>query len=396
MPGNQKSGKLASEAQLRFKGAVMEAMNARRAAEPQLSSSEAGRRLLAKREPLRTQYQHAYLAKGALDKEVKSLQLRLEDLDKEASTLLSGGKGAAVLMSVGLDHVQATLGSDQILVETFRYDHLLEDNKREPRYASTVISASGEPVFISHGAAHVIEDAVQGYRLLIQRSDPDTARLSAEERDELLAEMEGTLHSALLAPLEEYLSSAKTVIFSPDAQLHFLPLGLIRDSEGHTFNDQYRIRYVSSGRDLVKPVLSRGEGQHRALVLGNPSYRDNAPMTALAEAGEEDASEKGFLANNLRAGMDQESGSIQFRPLPGTARETALLAELFAGSGYEVASLGGEEATEPSVMKELGGHNVIHLATHGFFLNEIKIGKEEPEGHMGDDRPKGPMHNPMF
>ena len=171
---------------------------------------------------------------------------------------------------------------------------------------------------------------------------------------------------------------------------------MLRDSKSHTFNDRYRIRYVASGRDLVKPVLSRGEGKPRALVLGNPSYRDNAPMTALAEAGEEDADEKGLLANNLRAGMDQESGSIQFRPLPGTARETALLAELFAGGGYEVASLGGEEATEPSVMKQMGGHDVIHLATHGFFLNEIKIGQNESERLMGEDSPKGPVQNPMF
>jgi len=396
LPGNQKSGKLASEAQLHIKGAVMEAMNYRRTVESQLSTTEAGRRLLSEREPLLGQYQQAYLAKGSLDEEVKSLQRRMEDLDKQATTLLSGGKDVAVPMSVGLKEVQASIGGDQILVETFRYDHRREDKKLESHYASTVISALGEPVFISHGPADPIEEAIRQYRSLIQKSDPDIAKLSADERDRQLAETEKSLYSALLAPLNEHLSSAKTVIFSPDAQLHFLPLGLIRDSEGRTFNDQYRIRYVSSGRDLVKPVLSGGEGKHSALLLGNPSYRDNAPMTALAEAEEEDSHEKGLLADNLRAGMDQESGSIQFSPLPGTARETALLADLFAGGGYEVASLGGEDATEESVMEQMGGHDVIHLATHGFFLNEIKIGREEPESLMGENRPKGHVQNPMF
>jgi len=394
-PGNQGSGRLAAEAQLLFKGAVVEAMNARRRAEAQLVNTPAGQRLLVERERLRDHYQKAYLAKGAQDAEVKSLEMRLEELDREASALSGAGEGDA-LMAIGLEQVQAALGRDQALVETFRYGHRQDHNNWEFRYASAVITASGEPAFVSHGPAEPIETAIRRYRDLLQGSGSATASEDAQQRSAELAEAEAALHAALLAPLGEHLGSANTVIFSPDAQLHFLPLGLIPDGQGRTFNDLYEVRYVSSGRDLVMSVPPRSEAKRSALLLGNPTYRDNAPLAALAEAEEAEARIHGLLADNLRAGMGLDSGSIQFRPLPGTAREAALLSDLLKSADYEVASLSGRDATEESLMKQIGGHGIVHLATHGFFLSEIKVGNEEAELRRSGDLGDAPVQNPMF
>ena len=391
--GNQGSGKLAAEAQLLFKGAVVEAMNSRRRAEAQLVNTSAGRRVLEEREKLREQFRKAYLAKGAQNEEVKSMETRLEELEREASTL-SGGSDGAALMNIGLKQVQSALGSGHALVESFRYGHRLENNQWEFRYASTVITASGEPVFVSHGSAELIENAIRRYRSLLQAGGG--ASTSEPERATQLREAEAALYVALLAPLEKHLGTADTVIFSPDAQLHFLPLGLIRDGEGRNFNDRYQVRNVSSGRDLVKSVAPQTRGKRSALLLGNPIYRDNSPLTALAEAEEAEAEPTLLMASNLRAGMGQDSGSIQFRPLPGTARETALLSDLFKNSGYEVANLSGREATEEATMKQIGGHDIIHLATHGFFLSEIKVANEDADLRQLDDPGAPPVQNPMF
>ncbi|HRQ90077.1 MAG TPA: CHAT domain-containing protein, partial [Bacteroidia bacterium] len=197
----------------------------------------------------------------------------------------------------------------------------------------TVIAPTGEPVFLSHGDAESIESAIHRYRAHLDGSDADAA-------PETLRKAEATLHARLLAPLEEHLAPGQTVIFSPDAQLHFIPLGLLRNAEGKAFAEKYPVRYVSSGRDLVKEVPQRKSTGLKAFALGNPTYRDNSPMLALAKA-EEDAN-KNILTSNLRAGMGQSSGSIQFRPLPGTAREVGSLSTLLEGSGYEVATLSGK------------------------------------------------------
>jgi len=394
-PGNQGSGRLAAEAQLLFKGAVVEAMNARRKAEARLANTPDGQRLLAERNELRNQYQKDYLAKGAQDDEVKSLEARLEALERKAAALSGVGDGAT-LMTTGLDQVQAALGSGQALVETFRYGHRHDHNTWEFRYASTVITATGEPAFVSHGSAEPIENAIRRYRDLLQAGGAAANPEDAKQKSGELAKAEAALYAALLAPLEEHIGSAETVVFSPDAQLHFLPLGLIRNTAGSTFNDRYQVRYVSSGRDLVKNTTSRSQTGRSALLLGNPTYRDNAPLTALAEAEEANDQTRNQLSENLRAGLGQDSGSIQFRPLPGTARETALLSDQLKTAGYNVVSLVGREATEQATMKQIGGHRIVHLATHGFFLGEITVGNEDASLSRSVDMGESPIQDPMF
>ena len=138
----------------------------------------------------------------------------------------------------------------------------------------------------------------------------------------------------------------------------------------------------------------------KAFALGNPAYRDNAPMLALAEAeAAQGDADRNALANNLRSGMGQDSGSIQFRPLPGTAREVDSLSARLKESGYQVATFSSKDATEAAVKNGMAGHDVIHLATHGFFLNELKTTADDnPLASFGQDeqRPKGPVQNPMF
>ncbi len=383
------SGKLAAKAQLFYKGAVVEAMNARRSAESQLTQSKQGRDLLQKRESLRSRYQHSMLEQGGQDEKALALQGQLEDLDKQAATLIDSAVTAETLLSVGLEQVQQVLPETASLVETFRYTHSVDPKTKEPRYASTVISSNGDPVFLPHGDAESIEAAIRAYRALLDDS-------TVNSTPEALREAESTLYSRLLAPLEEHLNPGQTVIFSPDAQLHFLPLGLLRNVDGKAFAETYQVRYVSSGRDLVKEVSSRKTAGLTAFALSNPAYRDNDPMLSLAEMT--DADPPIALANNLNSGISQNRGSIQLRPLPGTTREVGKLTSLLMDNGYQVATLKGKEASEETVMQSLPGHDVVHLATHGFFLNEIKTAGDGSHSLIGaeDKKLHGPVHNPMF
>jgi len=396
-PGNQGSGRLAAEAQLLFKGAVIEAMNTRRVAEEQLARTEKGQELLRQRESLRPRYHLTLLAKGGNSDEAKSLQTQFDELDKKAIALVGSRDLSASLLSIGLQPVQESLSETTCLVESFRYIHGVDLSTSESRYASTIITPNGDPVFLSHGDAKSIELAITNYRAALQTSPGDETR-TPEERAAQLREAETALYTGILAPLEAHLKPGETVIFSPDAQWHFLPLGMLRNAAGETFSSRYQVRYVSSGRDLVKSTPPRDGAKQSALVLGNPTFRNNAPLLALAET--EEGSEKALLASTLRAGLAQDSGSIQFSPLPGTAREASLLAERLGSSGYEVNSLTGEEATEAALMKAIQGHSIVHLATHGFFLNEIKDDTKDAGPQLSDLEERKPnlasIQNPMY
>lgn len=394
LAGQLGSANLAATSQVYFKGAVIEAMNTRRANQAKLEESEVGQKLLQEKHFLQEQYQNALFQNGSSHQKVKELQSSIENLEKEAATIAGAKNIQSDVMTVGLEQVVSSLDANTALVELFHYNHDMGNNQWEDRYASVLISSENEPVFLAHGEADPIDAAVNSYREQIQNTDEAS---SASHREKGLQAAEALLYEKILAPLEERLAPGQTVIFSPDAQLYFVPLGMLRDTEGTAFGEKYEVRYVSSGRDLAKSVSKRTDRDRSALVLGNPTYRDNAPMTALAEASGENTREQSDLATTLRAGMGSDSESIQFRPLPGTSREMDALSRRLEAFDYKVTNLSRQDATEPSLMKQIDGHDIIHLATHGFFLSELKIGNgNRPPAEGGAESVPTSVQNPMY
>lgn len=371
--GNCLNGELAATEQIWFKGAVLEGMNQRHIAEAALTSTEGGAQLLYQRQSLAGAFQKATLETGTNSEGTKTLEEQLSDLEKHIALVLRDKATNLQIGLIGLTEVRGVLDQNDVLVESFRYSHNNVGGIWEPRYSTALIRISGEADYIAHGPAELIEGAIENYRSAVLNKD---ASLSGEERQSLFAKAETILFKHYLNPIEAKLSAGDTVVFSLDSQLHFIPPGMLRDENGVCFGEKFEVRYVTSGRDLVKEVPKRANdsGSKRALVLGNPTYRDNAPLRALAEVEEEKAALA--LASNLRAGMTNDAASIILKPLPGTSREVAELESKLKAKGYEVASLTTKGASEEALKQSIEGCDVVHLATHGFFLDEIRIGNE--------------------
>ena len=58
---------------------------------------------------------------------------------------------------------------------------------------------------------------------------------------------------------------------------------------------------------------------------------------------------------------------VYFAPLGGTAQEARTIQTLFP----EANLLTGPQATE-SALKQVGAPRVLHIATHGFFLQDVE------------------------
>ncbi|MEO0415519.1 MAG: tetratricopeptide repeat protein, partial [Verrucomicrobiota bacterium] len=359
--GLQKSGLLAARQQLAFKGSVAEAFNKRRASEAELQSNSEGTKLLSIRNDLNIALQQAILTKGVNAPESLKLQEQAAELDKQIAGHLRSDLGFTSV-NVSIEEVQRELSDDDTLIESFRYSHKIGTREWESRYSSVVIKVTGDPDFVEHLNAEEIENAVKTYRAQLKHSgDGDVDALQNSEK---------VLYEKYLTSLTRHLEFGKTVIFSLDSQLHFIPWHMIRDSEGVPFGQKYKVRYVTSGRDLVKKPAK--VDSLSAFVLGNPTYRDNAPMAALIEAEEEEAKKLASLGRS----MSNDAGNINLTPLPGTAREIDLLSTKLGSKGYEVTRLSRNEATETAVKEGVEGAGIVHLATHGFFLNEIKIERD--------------------
>jgi len=413
LSGSLGSGPLAAVAQLGQKGLVMEAIGFRRRLEASLAGDGVGTALLRQRDQLAPGYRKLLLEQGESAEATVALKKRIDDLDKQINLHLQGAFGADLTLvppAVELAEVQRNLPSGVRLLDGFRYHHRLKDNAGfEPRYAWTVIgpSSAAEPLFIPLGAAEPIEAAITEFRHWARPVDPrnkEDPRVGMRP-SELAAKIQAAserLYELVWLPLVNAKAlppEVTEVVISADSQLHFLPFGLLSVDGKRFLCQDYTIRYVNSGRDLVSEPVAVTAKPKKALLVGNPLYGDNVPQRALA--GE--VVPTTTLEMNLRQGMAEDTRSLSFAPLTGTATEIALLKSLLEQAGYETGTFDGRTATETNVHHNVQSPGILHFATHGFFLPEpdqaaTTLARLDGFGMTGDRNGFGlaQVQNPMY
>lgn len=169
--------------------------------------------------------------------------------------------------------------------------------------------------------------------------------------------------AALLELLRPALGTTTHMLVSPDGALGMLPFAALVDEAGRFAVETLDITYLSSGRDLLR-LQTRVPARGAPLVLAAPDYgAKNKAADASADAPMRTVS------------RDLQRGT--FGPLPGTKAEAEALRPLLPGAQV----LLGPAATEAAV-KAVRGPAVLHLATHGFFLQDQQ-GVESLRGVRG-------------
>ena len=246
---------------------------------------------------------------------------------------------------------------DFVLVEDWHFQPL---EVRGLRYLAFIVSNQpGATVqMLDLGPSGSINQVITDYRRQIAAQagggKADTSRLVAVAAE---------LHARIVAPLLPYLQGVSSLIISPDAGLHLLPFEVLRAKGKPYLLEQYAISYVGSGRDMARfgtSVASSG----KALLFADPDY--DLPL----HTGE--ARPHGELLAQLT--------SLQFSRLPDTKVETDAIAGLLRhGTQIKVQNLAGRQALESTLLAQ-SQPRILHLATHGFFLQDETSGGSETRG----------------
>ena len=153
------------------------------------------------------------------------------------------------------------------------------------------------------------------------------------------------------------------VYFDPDGILNQInPNSLFNPVSGEFLFDETYFVAVSNLKELIK-TGSRFNFES-GVLLGRPAY--NSVNT--------DAATPDFISGSRATSMLQfkSLSASKFNDLPGTELETSAIAGLLNNKGFNTQLYLGEKATE-EVLKDLDSPSVLHIATHGFFIENEQI-----------------------
>ncbi|WP_349369920.1 CHAT domain-containing tetratricopeptide repeat protein [Salinarimonas sp.] len=269
--------------------------------------------------------------------------------------------------AVGTTDVQAALESDEALVELrlYRQPEVPAARPGAWRLLAGVLRADGAPTLVDLGEAAPLEALRER---IVQPGDDaqGRARQVTAARD---------LDAALIAPLLPHLDGVDRLYLVPDGAFNAMPFAALKDRQGRLLIDRFDLRLLQTGRDLAAPKTPLNA--NGLLVFGGIDYgplprSTDASAALLVPAGVTSAGPESRAAlGALRAG-----DLTGFAPLAYSGAEAEAITELYAALRPEEPVSPprlGRDASEAALMSLAQAPRVLHLATHGYYLDDMLV-----------------------
>ncbi len=232
--------------------------------------------------------------------------------------------------------IKKNLGPNEAAVEVVRFRYFKDNFTDSIVYAAFVIkstSKSGPEMVIWPMGNKLEEKYVNYYR--------NSMRF-------LLAD--NLSYNAFWQPLSQKIPPGTKVYFSPDGVFNQVNVETFSTPSGRSVLDEQNIVLLSNTKDVlkIKDVEARKRiVKNEAVLVGDPTFYDPASAKRIP---------KGSKLNDL----------------PGTSDEVASLDKILKSSRWETTTL-LKSAADESYIKGLRSPRVLHIATHGFFLEDLKL-----------------------
>ncbi|MBF0153980.1 MAG: tetratricopeptide repeat protein [Magnetococcales bacterium] len=296
-----------------------------------------------------------------------------------------------------LEDLTRQLPESAVLVDFLIY----RDGEAENMLAGLLGKENGQP---KHGMVvyknlKKIQKLVVDYRTIIQDE-------TADEGD--MKKVGAELYTELWKPLAGFMGTRTEVFVVPDGILNIMPFNALVDDKKAFLIQGIDLHILNSSRDLVARIPTKPNTG--MITFAGPDYNSEKTVgeKVLAEVrGKRSASQaKGTEAplpveellvepeetgkntpeggntsasggmrrsaalNQLRAGLRAFSvgmRGLRFDPLPGALKEGELISENVSKSKKEIKLFVQNDAQENGI-KRVEAPDVLHVATHGFFL----------------------------
>lgn len=283
------------------------------------------------------------------------------------------------------------LPDNVVLLDYIRYENPLragqprEDDKRNFNYAVFVLRHRAPVVIANLGDAKVIDETVQVWRKTSKELTDSLTHVSdvpVERGQELAKVFEGSafrLQELLWSSVQAAVGDAKTVLVSPDGLLGSFPFSAIPDMLSNGFLVQKHQFVVVLAPRLLPELLKQSPRAKRNDDLSVALF-GGIDFDASPERREEAIPD---LPQPKEQGTSMTLGSSAFGPtsgaglnltfLPGTLLEVDKISALIStlNPTAKIDKFTGKRASENEYRRQLVNHRWLHLATHGFFIDNL-------------------------
>lgn len=278
---------------------------------------------------------------------VRSAGEEVEKLEAEVSQRSSEFRAQSQPVSIGA--IQAAIPAQAALVEFFSYQpfDVGEEQRSERRYVAYTLRHAGAAQWVDLGETGKIDEAVAQFRGALRNTKRRDIKQLARNVDRLV-----------MQPIRPLLGKTLRILLSPDGALNLVPFAALVDEQNHYLVKRFEFSYLTSGRDLLRLQVrheSKGAEQQPAIIVANPVFGESKAIGTAPKRG---------LKLTYGPGDGTVLAGYYFPPLPGTADEAGALKRMMT----DAAVLEQAQATE-SAIKRLEHPRILHIATHGFFLD---------------------------
>jgi tetratricopeptide (TPR) repeat protein len=282
-----------------------------------------------------------------------------------------------------------------------------------PRYVAFVLPAadSEEIRLIDLGEAGSINQLIADFRADITGEAEKIADRNLTMLEELRPSPAPTspglsLREAVFDPLAVALAGRRRLLLATDGDLTRLPFEVLPLARSRHLLDDYQISYVGTGRDVIRfgvvpstkpaaPVVIADPDfdLDRAVARPVPGHAPFRPASGRAapstiQWGSDSPARPEPRWAGSRVSRDLERSSVRFNRLPGTRMEGEQVAHMLGIAPW----LGG--AALKSRLKECRSPRILHLATHGFFLEDQILERSPDELGWRGGAPSGHLPTP--
>jgi len=298
---------------------------------------------------------------------LEKLEEDRENLEAKIAELSSSFAAKKKIEQVDSEQISEFLHGQSALVEFVKFIFYDFQNKMEPspRYIAYVLvpQKKGSPILVDLGNGDTIDGAIYDYRNEISQATEIIERDGEKEAERRLQEKGKKLYELIIQPLSPYIFTQRELFLCTDGNMSLIPFSVFSDENNKYLIEKYQINYLSSSRDLLRferKTASSGE----VVVLAGPDYDVS---TGQNESSSEGNKAPTMLATRSTAKRSLNLNNVHWTELPGTVSEAEIISSKL--EDMKVTTYVGEYATEKAV-KSLQSPSILHIATHGFFLED--------------------------